>query len=109
MEIKYDLIEGNLESLKLAKVRMKVEIHELNLFIRHLVTPLVSISRMSTTSDPIATNIQAIISQLQQDKRFGKIAREWSRKLKFEGLAIIEQLGNVVLRLEIEKDNTLAN
>lgn len=29
-----NVIEGKIESLKLAKVRMKVEIHELNCFIR---------------------------------------------------------------------------
>ena len=38
-----DVIEGQLESLKLSKIIMKVEIHEPNGFIRQLVIPLVSI------------------------------------------------------------------
>ncbi len=44
-----DVIEGQLESLKLAKVKMKVQIHELNCFIRQLVNPLASISGVSPT------------------------------------------------------------
>lgn len=47
-----DVIEGQLERLKLAKVIMKVKIHELNYFIRQLVTLLASNSGVSTTSDP---------------------------------------------------------
>jgi len=88
---------------------MKAEIHELNSFIRQLVTPLASISRMSITSDPTATNVQALISYLQEDKHFGEIGREWSKKLKLEGLSIIEQIGNVILRLETKKDNISEN
>ena len=88
---------------------MKAEIHELNCFIGQLVTPLVSISIMSTTNDPTTTNIQAIIFQLQEDKNFGQIGIEWSRKLKFEELAIIEKLNNIIPNLEIEKDNISPN
>ena len=64
---------------------------------------------MSTTNDPMTTDIQAIISQLQEDKHFGEIGKEWSRKLKSKGLTIIEKIGNAVLRLETQKDNISAN
>ena len=103
------MIEGQLESLKLSKVKMKAEIHELNSFIKQLVTPLASISRMSITSDPTVVDVQALISLLQEDKHFGQIGREWSGKIKLEGLSIIEQIGNAILRLETEKDNISAN
>ena len=48
-------------------------------------------------------------SSLQEDKNFGKIGREWSEKLKQEGLAIIEQIGNDILRLKIKEHNISAN
>lgn len=64
---------------------------------------------MLVISDPTSTDIRALISQLQEDKYFGKIGREWSGKLKLEGLTIIEKIGNVILRLKIEKDNILKN
>ena len=44
-----------------------------------------------------------------EDKNFGKIGKSWNEKIKSKGLVVIEQLGNVVLRLEIEKDTILAN
>ena len=61
------------------------------------------------TSNPTSTDIQAIISQLQEDKLFREIGRKWIKKLESEGLTVIEQLGNAVQRLAIEKDNILAN
>lgn len=104
-----EVIEGHLESLKLSKVRMKAEIHELNSFIRQLATPLASIFGMSVTSYPTATDVHALISQLQEDKHFRQIGREWTGKLKLEGLAIIEQINNVILSLKIEKNNISTN
>lgn len=104
-----EVIEGQLKSLKLSKDIIKAKIHELNGFIRQLVTPLASISRIPITSDPTTADVQALISQLQEDKNFRKISREWSGKLKLEGLTIIEQTDNAILRLEIEKDNISAN
>ena len=44
-----------------------------------------------------------------EDKNFGQIGKSWKEKLKSKGIVVIEQLGNVMLRLEIEKDNILAN
>ena len=64
---------------------------------------------MKIISDPTTNDVQAFISQLQEDKYFRQIDREWSGKLKSEGLAIIEKIDNAVLRLEIEKDNISAN
>ena len=52
-----EVIEGQLESLKLSKVRMKAETEELNRFIRQLVTPLASISRMTMTSNPTTIDV----------------------------------------------------
>jgi tellurite resistance-related uncharacterized protein len=56
-----DVIEGQLKSLKLAEVKIKAEIHELNCFIRQLVTQLASNLRVSTTRDATATNIQIMV------------------------------------------------
>ena len=52
-----EVIEGQLESLKLSKVRMKAKIQELNGFIRQLVTLLESISRISMASDPTTADV----------------------------------------------------
>ena len=52
-----EVIERQLENLKLSKVRMKAEIEELNRFIRKLVTPLATISRMSITRNPIGSKV----------------------------------------------------
>ena len=59
-----EVIEGQLESLKLSKIRMKAEIEELNKFIRQLVTPLATISGISVTKNPVAAKVQALTSQL---------------------------------------------
>ena len=45
----------------------------------------------------------------RRKRNFGQASKGWSEKLKSEGLAVIEQLGNAVMRLEIERDNILAN
>ena len=83
------------------KIRIKVEIEELNKFIRKLVTPLVTISGISVTRNPIVVEVQALISQLQEDRRFGQIGKDWIEKLKSKGVFVIEKIGNVILRLEI--------
>jgi hypothetical protein len=44
-----EVIEEQLESLKSSKVRMKVEIEELNKFIHQLVSPLAAIFGMTVT------------------------------------------------------------
>lgn len=54
---KNEVIEEELEGFKLSIVRMKAEIHELNLFMKQLIIPLRSILEVSPTSDSIATNI----------------------------------------------------
>ena len=66
-----EVIEEELEGLKLSKVRMKENIPKIKCFIRKLVAPLTSISGVPPTSDPMTTDIQAIISQLQEHKNFG--------------------------------------
>ena len=50
-----EVIEGQLESLKLSKIKMKVEIEELNTFIRKLVVPLATITGVPTTQNPTTT------------------------------------------------------
>ena len=81
----------------------------MNKFIRQLVTPLATIFGILVTRNPIATEAQALISQLQEDRHFGQIGKDWIEKLKSEGVSVIEKIGNVILRLEKEKDNILAN
>ena len=61
------------------------------------------------TSNPTTTNVQALISQLQEDKHFGQIGKELSDKLKFKGLSIVEKIRNVILRLKKKKDNISSN
>ena len=88
---------------------MKAEIEELNKFTRQLVTPLETISEVSIIKNLTIVKVQALISQLQEDRHFGQIGKEWTGKLKSEGVSIIGKIGNVILRLEIEKDNILEN
>ena len=88
---------------------MKAKIHKVNYLIKRLITLLASILGVSPKRYPMTKNIQVIISHLQEAKKFGKIGRELSRKLKFEGLVVIEKLSNAMLRLEMENDNILAN
>ena len=53
--------------------------------------------------------MQAFISQLQKDRHFGQIGKEWIEKLKADGVTLIDQIGNVIIWLETEKDNITAN
>ena len=71
-----EVIEGQLEYLKFLTVRMKAEIEELNKFTRQLVTPLATISRILVTRNPTNTKVQALISQLQEDRHFGQICKD---------------------------------
>lgn len=52
-----EVIDGQLESQKLSKTRMKAEIEELNRFIRQLVTPLVAISGVVVAINPTAAEV----------------------------------------------------
>ena len=61
------------------------------------------------TENPSAEEVQAFISQLQKDRHFGQIGKEWIEKLNADGIALIDQIGNVIIRLETEKDNIAAN
>ena len=88
---------------------MKEKMEELNKFIRQLVTPLAPISSISVTKNPTTIEVQALISQLQEDRHFGQIGKEFIEKLKSKGVSIIGQIDNVILRLEIEKDNIISN
>src|SRR5271163_3066906 len=72
-----EIIENQLEDLKLSKIRMKAEVEELKRFIRQLVVPLATITGVPATENPTAEEIQAFISQLQKDRHFGPIRREW--------------------------------
>lgn len=84
---------------------MKSKIEELKRFIRQLVVPLETNTDMSATENPIAEEVQAFISQLQKDRHFGQNGKEWIDKLNTDGISLIDQIGNVVLQLETEKDN----
>ena len=52
-----EVIEGQLESLKLSKIKMKAEIEELNRFIRKLVIPLETITGVPVTKNPTAAEV----------------------------------------------------
>ncbi|OYD06032.1 hypothetical protein, partial [Paludifilum halophilum] len=52
LKLTNEVIEGQLENLKLSKVRMKADIEELNRFISQLVTPLATISGVSVIRNP---------------------------------------------------------
>ena len=104
-----EVIEEQLESLELSKIKMKAEIEELKRFIKKLVVPLATITSVPTTENPTVEEVQAFISQLQKDRHFGQIGKEWIDKLNADGVALIDQIGNVILRLETEKDNITSN
>ena len=57
-----EVTQEQLESLKLSKTRMKVEIEELKRFIRWLVVPLETITCVPATKNPSAEEVQAFIS-----------------------------------------------
>ena len=103
------MIEEQLENLKLSKIRMKAEIEELKRFIRQLIIPLATITGVPATKNPLAKEVQAFISKLQKDRNFGQIGKEWIKKLNVDGVALIDQIGNIIIRLEIEKDNITSN
>jgi hypothetical protein len=62
-----EIIEGQLENLKLSKIKMKSKIEELKRFIRYLVVPLETITCVPATENPTTEEVQAFISQLQKD------------------------------------------
>ena len=74
-----------------------------------LVTSMETSSIVSVTKNPTASKVQALISQLQEDRHFRHIGKEWIEKLKLEGVSLIDKMCNVILRLEIEKDNIIYN
>ena len=88
---------------------MKAKIEEPNKFIRMLVIPLATITSVPVTKNPTTAKVQAFISQLQKDRHFGQIGKEWIEKLKSKGVSIIDQIRNVILQLEMEKDNIISN
>ena len=59
-----EVIEGQLESLKLSKIKIKTKIEELKRFIRQLVVPLATITSVPATKNPIVEEVQAFILQL---------------------------------------------
>ena len=68
-----------------------------------------TITGVPTTENSSAKEVQAFISQLQKDRHFGHIGKEWIEKLNVDGVSLIDQIGNVILRLETEKDNIMSN
>ncbi|WP_213081766.1 hypothetical protein, partial [Escherichia coli] len=74
---------------------MKYEIEELRRFIRQLVVPLTTITGVPAAKNPTVEEVQAFISQLQKDRHFGQIGREWTDKINTDGLSLIVQIGNV--------------
>ena len=46
---------------------------------------------------------------LQKDRHFGQIGKEWIEKLYADGITLIDQIGNVIILLETEKENITAN
>ena len=92
-----EVIEEQLESLKLSKIRMKAKIEELKRFIRQLFVPLATITSVPATENPSVEEVQTFISQLQKDRHFDQIGKEWIEKLNVDGVALIDQIGNVIL------------
>ena len=88
---------------------MKAEIEELRRFTKQLVIPLATITGVPTTKNPLVEEVQAFISQLQKDKYFGHIGKEWIEKLNVDGVSLIDQIGNIILQLETKKDNIMSN
>ena len=52
-----EVIEEQVESLKLSKIKMKAKIEELNRFIRQLVVPSTTISSETTTYNPTTIKV----------------------------------------------------
>ena len=76
---------------------MKAKIEELRRFIRQLVVSLATITGVPGTENPSVEEVQAFISQLQKDMHFGQIGKEWIEKLNIDGVALIDQIGNIIL------------
>ena len=74
-----------------------------------MVVPLETITGVPTTKNPIVEEVQAFISQLQKDRYFGQIGKEWIDKLSIDGVSLIDQIGNIILWLETKKDNISSN
>ena len=70
---------------------------------------MVNISSESATKNPTTAKVKALISKLQEDRKFSHIGNERIEKLKSKGVSLIDQIYNVILRLEIEKDNIISN
>ena len=70
---------------------------------------MAAISGISVTPQPMATEVQALISQLHKNRHYGQISKDWIEKVRVDGIIAVEQIGSVVLRLEKEKDNILKN
>jgi hypothetical protein len=70
---------------------------------------LATITGVPATENPIAEEVQAFMSQLQNDRHFGQIRKEWIDKLSADGISLIDQIGNVIIRLETKKDNISSN
>lgn len=70
---------------------------------------MATITGVPATKNPTAEEVQAFISQLQKDRHFGQIEKEWIDKLSVDGISLIDQIGNVIIRLETEKDNIYSN
>lgn len=87
-----EIIENQLEDLKLSKIRMKSEIEELKRFIRQLVFPFANITGVPATENPTVEKVQAFISPLQKDRHFGQIGREWTDKINTNGLSLINKI-----------------
>ena len=64
---------------------------------------------MLVAKQPTAAEVQELISQLHKDRHYGQISKDWIKKVRVDGIATVEQIGSVVLRLEKEKDNILKN
>ena len=73
------------------------------------ITTLAAISDgVSVTKSPTIAEVQALISQHYEDRHFGHIGKKWIENPKSEGFSLIDKIYNVILRLEIEKDNIIS-
>ena len=76
---------------------MKSEIEELRKFINQLVVSLATITGVPAIENPSAEDVQAFISQIQRDRHFGQIKKESIEKLNADGVALIDQIGNIII------------
>ena len=66
---------------------------------------MATITGVPAIENPSAEEVQAFISHLQKDRHFGQIGKEWIKKLNADGIALIDQIGNIIIQLETKKDN----